>query len=103
MTQQTIIDPNDGLPHQPIEELTVNTLRTLSMDAAQAANSGHPGTPMALSPVMYALWQRLGYDPDAPIWSNRNRFVLSVGHASALLYSMLHLAGINPPHPTHEA
>ena len=103
MTQQTIIDPNDGLPHQPIEELTVNTLRTFSMDAVQAANSGHPGTPMALSPVMYALWQRfLRYDPDAPIWSNRDRFVLSVGHASALLYSMLHLAGVKSVNPEYE-
>ena len=103
MTQQTIIDPNDGLPNQPIEELTVNTVRTLSMDAVQAANSGHPGTPMALSPVMYTVWQRfLRYDPDAPIWSNRDRFVLSVGHASALLYSMLHLAGVKSVNPEYE-
>jgi transketolase len=103
MSQQTIIDPTDGLPNQPIEKLTVNTLRTLSMDAVQAANSGHPGTPMALSPVMYTVWQRfLRYDPDAPIWSNRDRFVLSVGHASALLYSMLHLAGVKSVNPEYE-
>ena len=103
MSQQTIIDPTDGLPNQPIEKLTVNTLRTLSMDAVLAANSGHPGTPMALSPVMYTVWQRfLRYDPDAPIWSNRDRFVLSVGHASALLYSMLHLAGVKSVNPEYE-
>ena len=75
-----------GFLTSPSKSLTVNTVRTLSMDAVQAANSGHPGTPMALSPVMYTVWQRfLRYDPDAPIWSNRDRFVLSVGHASALL------------------
>ena len=78
-----------------IDELTINTIRTLSMDAVQAANSGHPGTPMALAPVMYTLWQEyLKYDPADPIWPNRDRFVLSIGHASMLLYSMLYLAGV---------
>jgi transketolase len=78
-----------------IDELTINTIRTLSMDAVQAANSGHPGTPMALAPVMYTLWQEyLQYDPADPIWPNRDRFVLSIGHASMLLYSMLYLAGV---------
>jgi transketolase len=73
----------------------VNTIRTLSMDAVQAANSGHPGTPMALAPVVYCLWQRfLRFDPADPIWPNRDRFVLSVGHASMLLYSLLHLTGV---------
>src|SRR5437660_7444140 len=73
----------------------VNTIRTLSMDAVQAANSGHPGTPMALAPVTYCLWQDfLRFDPEDPIWPNRDRFVLSVGHASMLLYSMLHLTGV---------
>ena len=77
-----------------IEQLAINTIRTLSMDAVQAANSGHPGTPMALAPVAYALWQHvLRYDPDAPRWPGRDRFVLSCGHASMLLYSLLHLAG----------
>ena len=77
-----------------LDQLCINTIRTLSMDAVQAANSGHPGTPMALAPVAYALWQRvLRFDPDDPIWPNRDRFVLSVGHASMLLYSMLHLTG----------
>src|SRR3954463_12093189 len=65
------------------------------MDAVQAANSGHPGTPMALAPVAYCLWQRfLRFDPDDPIWPNRDRFVLSAGHASMLLYSLMHLTGI---------
>jgi len=64
-----------------IDELCVNTIRTLAMDAVQQANSGHPGTPMAPAPVVYCLWQRfLRFDPDHPIWSNRDRFVLSVGH-----------------------
>src|SRR5580693_4946402 len=69
----------------------INTIRTLSMDAVQAANSGHPGTPMALAPVVYCLWQQfLRYDPNDPLWPNRDRFVLSAGHASMLLYSVLH-------------
>ncbi|MGN6820830.1 MAG: transketolase [Sphingomonas sp.] len=78
-----------------IERLTIDTIRTLSMDAVQKANSGHPGTPMALAPVGYTLWsQFLRYDPSTPTWPNRDRFVLSVGHASMLLYSLIHLAGI---------
>ena len=77
-----------------IDALAINTIRTLSMDAVQAANSGHPGTPMALAPVAYALWQHvLRFDPADPIWPNRDRFVLSNGHASMLLYSLLHLSG----------
>src|SRR6266852_2999104 len=75
--------------------LVINTIRTLAMDAVQAANSGHPGTPMALAPVGYCLWQDfLRFDPEDPIWPNRDRFVLSNGHASMLLYSMLHLTGV---------
>jgi len=78
-----------------LERLTIDTIRTLSMDAVQKANSGHPGTPMALAPVGYTLWsQFLRYDPSTPTWPNRDRFVLSVGHASMLLYSLIHLAGI---------
>ena len=78
-----------------IDELCINTIRTLSMDAVQQANSGHPGTPMALAPVIYTLWQRfLRFDPNDPIWPNRDRFVLSNGHASMLLYAMLHLTGV---------
>ncbi len=78
-----------------IETVAINTIRTLSMDAVQAANSGHPGTPMALAPVVYTLWSRfLNFDPQQPRWANRDRFVLSCGHASMLLYSILHLAGV---------
>nr|WP_315383666.1 transketolase [uncultured Sphingomonas sp.] len=81
----------DGSP----DRLAIDTIRTLSMDAVQKANSGHPGTPMALAPVVHTLWsQFLRYDPAAPDWPNRDRFVLSVGHASMLLYSVLHLAGV---------
>src|SRR6202521_5748555 len=78
-----------------LDQLCINTIRTLSMDAVQKANSGHPGTPMALAPVAYCLWQQfLRCDPENPIWPNRDRFVLSNGHASMLLYSLLHLAGV---------
>jgi len=78
-----------------LETLAINTIRTLSMDAVQKANSGHPGAPMALAPVAYQLWQHhLRYDPRDPLWPNRDRFVLSNGHASMLLYSMLYLTGV---------
>ncbi len=83
------------MPKKPIEQLAIDTIRTLSMDAVQAANSGHPGTPMALAPVAYTLFNDvLRYDPAQPGWMNRDRFVLSCGHASALLYSVLHLSGV---------
>jgi len=82
-------------PPAALDSLSVNTIRTLAMDAVQAANSGHPGTPMAMAPVAYSLWNDfLRFDPDDPIWPNRDRFVLSMGHASTLLYSMLHLTGV---------
>ncbi|MFI5144897.1 MAG: transketolase [Ignavibacteria bacterium] len=78
----------------PIEELSINTIRTLSMDAIQKANSGHPGTPMALAPLAYVLWKRImKYNPKDPKWFNRDRFILSNGHASMLLYSALYLTG----------
>jgi len=78
------------------DQLCVNTIRTLSIDAVQQANSGHPGAPMGLAPVVYELWQKyLKYDPANPVWPNRDRFVLSAGHASMLLYSTLHLAGVH--------
>ncbi|MSR18124.1 MAG: transketolase [Phycisphaerales bacterium] len=86
-----------GLPASAseIDALAINTIRTLAMDAVQAAESGHPGTPMALAPVAYSLWQRiLRYDPTHPHWMDRDRFVLSNGHASMLLYSLIHLAGV---------
>ena len=80
---------------QNIDQLSIDTIRTLSIDAVQKANAGHPGAPMGLAAVVYELWQRyLRYDPANPIWPNRDRFVLSAGHASMLLYSTLHLAGV---------
>ena len=82
-------------PSKPMDQLCIDTIRTLSMDAVQSANSGHPGTPMGMAPVVYCLWQEfLRFDPADPIWPNRDRFVLSIGHASMLLYSMLHLCGV---------
>jgi transketolase len=84
-----------------LQDLAINTIRTLSMDAVQKANSGHPGTPMALAPVTYAIWQHaLRYDPSHPWWPARDRFVLSCGHASMLLYSILHLAGVRAVDPS---
>jgi transketolase len=83
------------VPTGSIEDIAVNTIRTLCIDAVQQANSGHPGTPMAMAPVVYTLWQDfLRFDPVDPIWPNRDRFVLSSGHASTLLYSILHLTGV---------
>src|SRR6185437_15662267 len=87
--------PDQAAQPEAIDSLCINTIRTLSMDAVQQANSGHPGTPMALAPVMYILWQKfLRYDPSDAAWPNRDRFVLSNGHASMLLYATLHLAGV---------
>jgi len=95
--------PNEVLTGDAMDQLCINTIRTLSMDAVQQANSGHPGTPMALAPVAYCLWQRrLRFDPAHPIWPNRDRFVLSAGHASMLLYSMLHLTGVRTVNPKYE-
>jgi transketolase len=86
-----------------LDTLSINTIRGLSMDAVQKANSGHPGTPMGIAPVAYTLWQRfLRFDPADPIWPNRDRFVLSEGHASALLWSLLHLAGVHAVDPDYE-
>ncbi|HVH55938.1 MAG TPA: transketolase [Vicinamibacterales bacterium] len=91
------------MPTNDLDTLSINTIRTLAMDAVQQANSGHPGTPMAMAPVAYALWQRhLRFDPDDPIWPDRDRFVLSMGHASMLLYSLLHLAGVKAVNPKYE-
>jgi len=81
-------------PAVDLDRLCIDTVRTLSMDAVQKADSGHPGTPMALAPAAYVLWTRfLRYDPKEPLWPDRDRFVLSFGHASMLLYSVLHLTG----------
>jgi transketolase len=88
---------------QDIDQLCVNTIRTLSIDAIQKANSGHPGTPMAMAPVAYTLWHCfLRFDPADPIWPGRDRFVLSAGHASMLLYALLHLADVQAVEPDYE-
>src|SRR5215467_495202 len=104
-SQQTVTDfprPVDTTGVD-IDQLCINTIRTLAMDAVQQALSGHPGTPMALAPVAYCLWQRfLRFDPSHPIWPNRDRFVLSIGHASMLLYSLLHLTGVKAVNPKYE-
>jgi transketolase len=86
-----------------LDTLSINTIRGLCMDAVQQANSGHPGTPMGIAPVAYTLWQRfLRFDPADPIWPNRDRFVLSEGHASALLWALLHLTGTRAVDPDYE-
>src|SRR5271155_1226138 len=86
-----------------IDQLCINTIRTLAMDAVQQADSGHPGAPMALAPVAYTLWQHfLRFDPEDPIWPNRDRFVLSNGHASMLLYALLHLTGVKAVNAKYE-
>jgi transketolase len=86
-----------------LDDLWVATIRTICIDAIQAASSGHPGTPVGIAPVTYTLWQRfLRFDPSDPIWPNRDRFVLSAGHASALLWSLLHLTGVRAVDPDYE-
>jgi transketolase len=88
---------------QNLDQVAINTIRTLAIDAVQKANSGHPGTPMDAAPTAYTLWQRiLRYDPKQPDWLNRDRFVLSSGHASTLLYALIHLSGIKAINPTYE-
>jgi transketolase len=84
-------------------QLAINTIRSLAIDAIQKANSGHPGTPLDAAPTAYTLWQQvLRYDSDHPNWLNRDRFVLSGGHASMLLYALIHLAGIKAANPSYE-
>src|SRR3981189_1326835 len=86
-----------------IIQLAVNTIRTLSIDAVQQAKSGHLGTPMALAPLVYTIWNRaMQFDPQDPIWPNRDRFVLSNGHASMLLWSILHLTGVRAVNAEYE-
>ncbi|MDP9248669.1 MAG: transketolase [Candidatus Dormibacteraeota bacterium] len=87
----------------PLDILAINTIRTLCIDAVQQANSGHPGTPMGMAPVLYTLFPRvLRFDPDTPIWPNRARFVLSAGHASTLQYALIHLMGVKAVNPAYE-
>jgi transketolase len=88
-------DARRAASRQDIDKKCIDTIRTLAIDAVEKAQSGHAGTPMALAPVAYTLWQQfLRYDPSDPLWPNRDRFVLSAGHASMLLYGLLHLAGV---------
>ena len=97
MTEPTMPTPAE------LDTLAINTIRTLSIDAVQQAKSGHPGTPMALAPLVYTLWNRvLRFDPADPIWPNRDRFVLSNGHASMLLWSVLHLSGTRAVNADYE-
>src|ERR1700739_3791382 len=87
----------------PMTQLAINTIRTLPIDPVQGANSGHPGTPMALAPLVYTIWnQVLRFDPSDPIWPNRDRFVLSNGHASMLLWSVLYLTGARAVNAEYE-
>jgi len=91
------------LTTKQLDTLSINTIRTLAMDAVQQANSGHPGAPMALAPAAYTLWQQfLRFDPEDPVWPNRDRFVLSNGHASMLLYAMLYLSGVRGTNPEYD-
>ena len=97
--QARAISDNDS----DIDQLAINTIRALAIDGVQKANSGHPGTPLGAAPTAYTLWQRvLRYDPQQPDWPNRDRFVLSSGHASILLYSLIHLAGIKADKPSYK-
>lgn len=85
-----------GLDPDRVDDLCINTVRFLSVDAVEKANSGHPGLPMGAAPMAYVLWTRfLRHNPDNPHWLDRDRFVLSAGHGSMLLYSLLHLTGYN--------
>jgi len=91
------------MTNEQLDQLSINTIRTLSIDAVQQAKSGHPGTPMALAPLVYTLWNRvMRFDPVDPIWPNRDRFVLSNGHASMLLWSILHLTGTRAVNADYE-
>lgn len=94
---------SNGMTNEELDQLAINTIRTLSIDAVQQAKSGHPGTPMALAPLVYTLWNRvMRFDPKDPIWPNRDRFVLSNGHASMLLWSVLHLTGTQAVNAEYE-
>jgi transketolase len=91
------------MTNEELDQLSINTIRTLSIDAVQQAKSGHPGTPMALAPLVYTIWNRvMRFDPEDPIWPNRDRFVLSNGHASMLLWSVLHLSATKAVNADYE-
>src|SRR5256712_1076488 len=96
-------DEDKTMTDAELDQLSVNTIRTLSIDAVERAKSGHPGTPMALAPLVYTIWNRvMRFDPQDPIWPNRDRFVLSNGHASMLLWSVLHLTGTRAVNADYE-
>jgi transketolase len=98
-----VVSEQTLLTGQELNTLSINTIRTLAIDGVQQANSGHPGAPMGLAPVAYSLWQQfLRYDPEDPTWPNRDRFVLSAGHASMLLYAILYLTGVRGVSPEYE-
>ena len=100
MSITPLVEPVAGIG---LDQLCINTIRTLSIDAVETAKSGHPGTPMALAPLVYTLWNRvLNFDPRDPIWPNRDRFILSNGHASMLLWSLLHLTGTRAVNNVYE-
>src|SRR5690348_13859177 len=97
------VSPDRPMSDAELDQLSINTIRTLSIDAVQQAKSGHPGTPMALAPLVYTLWNRvMRFDPQDPIWPNRDRFVLSNGHASMLLWSVLHLSSTRAVNAEYE-
>src|SRR5512138_663690 len=99
----TAIAPVENLSTAELDQLCINTIRTLSIDAVEQAKSGHPGAPMGLAPLVYTLWNRvMRFDPQDPIWPNRDRFVLSNGHASMLLWSALHLSGTRAVNAEYE-
>ncbi len=97
------VDSSRPMTNAQLDQLSINCIRTLSIDAVQQAKSGHPGTPMALAPLVYTLWNRvMRFDPQDPIWPNRDRFILSNGHASMLLWSLLHLTGTRAVNAEYE-
>src|ERR1700745_323909 len=99
----SVMHTAEPLTGTEIDQLCINTIRTLSIDAVQQAKSGHPGTPMALAPLVYTLWNRvMQFDPQDPIWPNRDRFILSNGHASMLLWSILHLTQVQAVNADYE-
>src|SRR5438046_10526942 len=97
------LDSRRPMTDAELDQLSINTIRTLSIDAVQQATCGHAGTPMALAPLVYTLWNRvMHFDPQDPIWPNRDRFVLSNRHASMLLWSVLHLTGTRAVNTDYE-
>ena len=102
-TAMSLTNAAEPITDPQLDRLAVDTIRTLSIDAVQQAKSGHPGTPMALAPLVYTIWNRvMRFDPADPIWPNRDRFVLSNGHASMLLWSVLHLTGTRAVNADYE-